>query len=109
MFLDSFFLLQVIYLDYYINCTMTGIQPKKCIMFFKTETQLIKVQNYLKEKLSMIDATTAPFVSYVGSTLPYTELVILSRKSEYSLVLTNQKLMMGQTGQSSILPSSSDQ
>ena len=87
--------LKCILLDKYIQCIEQNIEPKHGIIFFRTENQLIKVLNYLRQTLSVSNVRDAPFVSLVGSTPEVTEMVIRKRAGSISLFLTTQKMLMG--------------
>ena len=87
--------LKVVYLDEYINSISENREPKHGIIFFRTESQLILVLNFLRQSLSVSNVNTAPFVSLVASTPQVTELVIRKRGGSISLFLTTQKMLMG--------------
>ena len=87
--------LKVIYLDEYIRSIKENREPKHGIIFFRTESQLILVLNFLRQSLSVSNVNTAPFVSLVASTPQVTEMVIRKRGGSISLYLTTQKMLMG--------------
>ena len=87
--------LKAIYIDEFVGCIKSGGDPKHAIIFFRTESQLILLLNYLRQTLGVSNARSAPFVSLVASTPPVTEMVISTRKASISLFLTTQKLLLG--------------
>lgn len=68
---------------------------RRLVMFFRTDSQLIAVFNYLREQLGVRDARTAPFVMFTSSTQGQTSLVIGARAHEVPAILTTQCLEMG--------------
>ena len=84
--------LRLLVIDEYVRCILGGEEPKHTIIFFRTENQLILLLNYLREVLGVSNARTAPFVSLVASTPPFTEMVVKMKKGSISLYLTTQKL-----------------
>ena len=87
--------LKIIVIDEYVECILSGQEPKHTIIFFRTENQLIPLLNYLREVLGVSNAGTAPFVSLVASTPAVTEMVVRMRKGSISLYLTTQKMLLG--------------
>ena len=47
-------ILNRLYLNKFIECLMAGIEPKKCIIFFRTEMQLLAAYEDLQEKLPQL-------------------------------------------------------
>ena len=68
---------------------------KQAIIFFRTDSQLVQVFNYLRDVLDMVDARTAPFIQYTSCTRGQTALVIASRAGKIPCILTTQRLEMG--------------
>ena len=64
-------------------------------MFFRTDSQLLSVYNYLREELGAQDFRSAPFVMFTSSTIGQSALVIAARAPEVPIILTTQKLEMG--------------
>ena len=87
--------LKLIYIDEYVRCIEEKQEPKPAIIFFRTESQLINLLNYLRQRLNVSSASHAPFVSLVASTPKVTEMVIRSRAGSISLYLSTQKMLMG--------------
>ena len=87
--------LRIIYIDKFVRSIRNGEDPKHAIIFFRTENQLIKLFNYLRQTLAVSNARTAPFVCLVASTPPVTEMMINNRKGKIALYLTTQKMLLG--------------
>ena len=86
-----------IYGDELVEMVRQGRQAeiKRLIMFFRTDSQLITVFEFLREELGVRNARTAPFVMFTSSTMGQTALVIAARAGEVPTILTTQALEMG--------------
>ena len=89
-------ILNRLYLNKFIECLMAGIEPKKCIIFFRTEMQLLAAYEDLQEKLPQFsDNESIPFVMNHGGVGEATEQNIVLRRNSIKLFLTTSKMLMG--------------
>ena len=81
-----------IYLDKFISDVRNGIDPKKAMIFFRTEMQLISAYEYLLEKLPWFegDHKNIPFMMCHGA-----DKNIIARKKEIKLFVCTSKILMG--------------
>ena len=90
-------LLNTIYLERFISDIRKGTEPKKAMIFFRTEMQLLATYEYLLEQLPQFDGDykSIPFVMSHGAVGEATDKNIIERKDEIKLFLTTSKMMMG--------------
>ena len=90
-------LLSLIYLERFISDIKNGLTPKKAIIFFRTEMQLLAAYEYLLEQLPQFegDYKSIPFVMSHGAIGEATEENIVQRKDDIKLFLTTSKMLLG--------------
>ena len=90
-------LLNTVYLERFISDIRTNKEPKKAMIFFRTETQLMDTFEYLLEQLPEFDGDnkSIPFVMSHGAVGEATDKNIIERKDEIKLFLTTTKMLMG--------------
>ena len=90
-------LLDSIYLQRFVSDIRNGVEPKKAIIFFRTEMQLIATYEYLLELLPQFDGDnrSIPFVMCHGAVGKATDRSIVERKDEIKLFLSTAKMLMG--------------
>ena len=86
-----------LYLDRFISDIRNCVPPKKAIIFFRTEMQLLAVYEHLLEMLPQFDGRnkSIPFVMSHAAVGEATDQNIIERKNEIKLFLTTQKMLMG--------------
>ena len=90
-------LLDILIIKKFASDINQGIEPKKAIIFFRTEMQLIATYEYLLELLPQFegDNKSIPFVMCHGAMGEATDKNIVERKDEIKLYLSTSKLLMG--------------
>ena len=90
-------LLNVLLLERFISDMKSGSDPKKAIVFFRTENQMMACYEYLLEQLPEFDGNkkVIPFVMNHGAVGEATDKNIVERKDEIKLFLTTSKMIMG--------------
>lgn len=90
-------MLDIIYLERFISDINKGLDPKKAIIFFRTETQLLATYEYLQERLPQFNGKNRviPYVMNHGAVGEATDKDIVDRKDDIKLFLTTSKMIMG--------------
>lgn len=88
-------LLNTLYLGRFISDIKNGQKPKKAMIFFRTETQLMDTYEYLLDQLPGFENKSSPFVMSHGAVGEATDKNIIERKNDISLFLTTTKMLMG--------------
>ena len=89
-------LLDRIFLDFYVDNLKKCQPPKKGIIFFRAEKNMLDIYEYVRERLPEFDdMNTVSFVMNHSGLGPATISNIIERKNEISLFLTTSKMLMG--------------
>ena len=90
-------LLDRVFLRQYVQDVMSGVAPKKAIIFCRRNGVLGALYGLLMEltQFKFKNCSDAPFVMNHSSLLPPTEKVLAERKDEISLYLSSNKMLLG--------------
>ena len=90
-------LLNRVFLSQYVQDVMSGVAPKRAIIFCRRNGVLGALYSNLMEQTQyrFTNCKDAPFVMNHSSLLPPTEKVLAERASEISLYLSSNKMLLG--------------
>ena len=89
-------ILNTIYLKQFIGAMKTNQDVKKCIIFFRTEMQMLETYEYLLSQLPQFkDNESIPFVMNHSINGEATEKSFVERRNDIKLFLTTSKMLMG--------------
>ena len=89
--------LNILYLERFVSDVKAGSDPKKAIIFFRTEYQMLAAYEYLLEQLPEFEGNNKqiPFVMNHGAVGEATDRNIVERKDDIKLFLSTSKMIMG--------------
>ena len=88
-------LLKRIYLDTFISNTRLGLPSAKCIIFFRTESHMFDVNDFIGSELPHLKGSREmPYVMNHGGLGPITSQDLIDRRNEITLFLSTSKMLM---------------